>query len=265
MKQVLPKLPRPSLINLLTEGRTFLELGAMGVSLPFLFRAPKGDNHPVMVIPGFMAGDLSTKPIRSFLNRQGYQSYGWGLGRNFGSHIVGGENVLSDDLLNKVIELSVIHDAKISLVGWSLGGLLAREIARKIPDCVRQVISLGSPFNGPSGSASAVESIFEYVNGNLVQNNPDIISQMATPPPVPTSALYSKSDGIVHWKACSHFEINEDQQAENIEVLGSHTGLGHNPQVLWIVANRLAQAENNWQPYKYSKPKRSFNAILNSL
>jgi pimeloyl-ACP methyl ester carboxylesterase len=161
-----------------------------------------------------------------------------------------------------VIELSVIHDAKVSLVGWSLGGVLAREVARIIPDCVRQVITLGSPFNGPSGSASIVEGLFELINGNLAQGNPEIMKKMLLPPPVPTSALYSKSDGVSHWKACLHHSFGDHLEAENIEVRGSHTGLGHNPQVVWIVANRLAQAENNWQAYKGSETQNSFNPSL---
>lgn len=259
MKHDLPNIPRPSLRHMLTEGRTLLELGAMGASLPFLMRAPKGDGHPVMVLPGFMANDLSTKPLRSFLSRKDYQVKGWGLGRNLGTHIVGGKQVLSDQLINKVIELSVIHDAKVSLVGWSLGGVLAREIARIIPDCVRQVITLGSPFNGSSGSVPMVQGLFEMINGNVAKGNPEIVQQMFLPPPVPTSALFSKTDGVAHWKACMQHSFGDNPRAENIEVKGSHTGLGHNPQVVWIVADRLAQTENNWQPYKAAKTKNSFN------
>tara|TARA_R110000868_G_scaffold403301_1_gene680441 strand:- start:44 stop:757 length:714 start_codon:yes stop_codon:yes gene_type:complete len=233
-----------------SEGRSLIELSAFGAALPFLKRAPSGDGHPVMVLPGFLASDLSTKPIRSFLKGKGYETYGWELGRNLGTHIVGGEQVLSDKLINRVIELSVIHSAKVSLVGWSLGGILARELARIIPDCVRQVITLGSPFNGPHGSSSAVEGLFEFINGNVSQSNPDVLKQMITPPPVPSSALYSKSDGIAHWQACINHRIEEHHQAENIQVRGSHSGLGHNPRVVWIIANRLSQAESNWQPYK---------------
>ena len=262
MKHVLPKTSRPSLRHMFTEGRAILELGAMGASLPLLMRAPRGDGHPVMVLPGFMASDISTKPLRSFLARKGYRSKGWGLGRNFGTHIVGGQQVLSDELLDKVIELSVIHDAKVSLVGWSLGGILAREIARVIPDCVRQVITLGSPFNGPSGSAAPVEGLFELFNGNLAQGNPEIMKNMLLPPPVPTSALYSKTDGIAHWKACLHHSFGDHTEAENIQVRGSHSGLGHNPQVVWIVANRLAQSENNWLPYNKPDIQSSFNSSL---
>ena len=250
MKHVLPNIPRPSLLHLFSEGRSLIELSAFGVSLPFLKRAPSGDGHPVLVIPGFLASDISTKPIRAFLKGKGYETYGWELGRNLGTHIVGGEQVLSDKLINRVIELSVIHYAKVSLVGWSLGGILARELSRIIPDCVRQVITLGSPFNGSQGSSPAVAGLFELINGNFSQTNPDVVRQMLTPPPVPNSALFSKTDGVVHWQACINHRIEAHHQAENIQVRGSHSGLGHNPQVVWIIANRLAQEETNWQPYK---------------
>jgi pimeloyl-ACP methyl ester carboxylesterase len=250
MKHVLPNIPRPSLFHMFTEGRSLVELSAFGAALPFLNRAPSGDGHPVMVLPGFLASDFSTKPIRSFLKGKGYETYGWGLGRNLGTHIVGGEQVLSDNLINRVIELSVIHSAKVSLVGWSLGGILAREIARIIPDCVRQVITLGSPFNGPHGSSPVVERLFELINGNVSQSNPDVVRKMVMLPPVPNSALYSKTDGVVHWQACINHRIETHHQAENIQVRGSHSGLGHNPQVVWIIANRLSQVEASWQPYK---------------
>ncbi|MBU3004071.1 hypothetical protein [Paraglaciecola arctica] len=249
MKHVLPNIPRPSLFHMFGEGRSLFELSAFGITLPFLKRAPNGDGHPVLVIPGFLASDLSTKPIRSFLKRKGYQSYGWELGRNLGTHIVGGEQVLSDKLINRVIELSVIHNAKVSIVGWSLGGILARELARIIPDCVRQVITLGSPFNGTQGSSLAVAGLFEMINGNVSKTNPEIVQHMHTPPPVPNSALYSKSDGVVHWQSCINQNIEDHHLAENIQVRGSHSGLGHNPQAVWIIANRLAQNESNWRPY----------------
>jgi pimeloyl-ACP methyl ester carboxylesterase len=257
MQHVLPKIPRPSLLHMFSEGRSLIELSAFGAALPFLKRAPCGDGHPVMVLPGFLASDFSTKPIRSFLKGKGYETYGWELGRNLGTDIVGGEQVLSDKLINRVIEISVIHNAKVSLVGWSLGGILARELARIIPDCVRQVITLGSPFNGSQGSSPVVEGLFELINGNVSESNPDVVQQMFTPPPVPNSALYSKSDGVVHWQACINHRIKAHHQAENIQVCGSHSGLGHNPHVVWIVANRLSQPEASWQPYKLEKTQFS--------
>ena len=243
------KLPKPSFAHMFGEGRSILEMGVTGMFMPFLLSAPKGDNHPVMVLPGFMASDISTKPIRAFLKLKGYKTYGWGLGRNLGTEIVGGENVVSDALINRVIELSVKHDKKVSLVGWSLGGILAREVARLLPDFVRQVITLGSPFNGPDGSASIVSKLFGMINGDIVNSNPQAMQNMLMPPPVPTSAIYSRTDGVAHWQACMHRRIDLCDQAENIEVKGSHLGLGHNHQVIWIVANRLAQNEGVWQPY----------------
>jgi pimeloyl-ACP methyl ester carboxylesterase len=242
-------LPKPALKHMLAEGRSVLELGVTSMFMPFLLRAPKGDNHPVMVLPGFLASDISTQPIRAFLKLKGYQTYGWGLGRNLGTQIVGGENVISDVLLNRVIELSVKHGGKVSLVGWSLGGILAREIARLLPDIVRQVITLGSPFNGPDGSAPIASKLFDIINGDIADRNPQVMLNMLSPPPVPTSAIYSRTDGVAHWQACMNTRIDISEQAENIEVKGSHLGLGHNHQVIWIVANRLAQLEGLWQPY----------------
>lgn len=247
------KLPKPSLIHMFAEGRSILELGMSAMFMPFLLRAPEGDNHPVMILPGFLASDISTKPIRKFLDVKGYQTYGWGLGRNMGKQIVGGQDVICDTLLSRVIELSVKHNKKVSLVGWSLGGILARELARLLPDYVRQVITLGSPFNGPGGSVSMVAKLFSAINGDIVKNNPKLLQNMLTPPPVPSSAIYSRSDGVAHWQACINREIELFDEAENIEVRGSHSGLGHNPQVMWVVANRLAQSEGAWKPYDKRK------------
>lgn len=244
------RLPKPSFINMIGEGRSVFELGVTGMLLPYLSRAPKGDNHPVMVLPGFLASDLSTKPLRSFLNFKGYQAFGWGLGRNLGTEIVGGDHVLSDALINRVIRLSLEHDKKVSLVGWSLGGILARELARLLPDYVRQVITLGSPFNGPGGSVPMVAKLFNLINGDIVTTNPNVLSNMLKPPPVPSSAIFSRTDGVAHWQACTNMKIEPQDQAENIEVKGSHTGLGHNYKVIWIVADRLSQREGAWTPYQ---------------
>ena len=158
-----------------------------------------------------------------------------------------------------MIELSVKHDKKVSLVGWSLGGILAREIARLLPDFVRQVITLGSPFNGPDGSAPLASKLFGMINGDIANNNPQAMLNMLTPPPVPTSAIYSRTDGVAHWQACTNRRIEHAKQAENIEVKGSHLGLGHNHQVVWIVANRLAQEEGSWQPYVKNGSKEQYS------
>jgi pimeloyl-ACP methyl ester carboxylesterase len=257
-KVSLLNLPKPSIVHMLSEGRMLLELGATSLFLPFLLRAPKGDGHPVMVLPGFLASDVSTKPLRAFLKVKGYKTYGWELGRNLGTEIVGGEQVISDALISRVVGLSEKYNKKISLVGWSLGGVLAREVARLLPNHVRQVISLGSPFNGPDGSAPVASKLFELINGDIAKSNPKAMQEMLSPPPLPTTAIFSRTDGVAHWHACKHHEVERHEQAENIEVRGSHMGLGHNHQVIWIVANRLAQAEGNWQPYQRDEPVPMF-------
>lgn len=241
---------RPSLRHFLSESRALAEFGATSMMMPLLMQAPRGDRHPVMVLPGFLASDTSTKPLRTYLRLKKYTPYGWDLGRNLGTHIVGGQNIVSDELLNNVIKHCVKHEQKVSLIGWSLGGILAREIARVIPDCVRQVISLGSPFNGPKGSAPVAAKIFHLINGDIGAREPEAMMQMLTPPPVPSTAIFSRSDGIAHWQACKDDHHESTVNTENIEVKGSHLGLGHNPQVLWIIANRLAQAEGHWTPFR---------------
>ncbi|MFT4995014.1 MAG: pimeloyl-ACP methyl ester carboxylesterase [Paraglaciecola sp.] len=251
-------LPKPSLMHMLGEGRALLELGATSFLMPLLLRAPKGDGHPVMVLPGFLASDMSTQPLRRFLKVKGYNSYGWGLGRNLGTEIVGGEKIISDVLTARVIALSEKYDRKISLIGWSLGGVLAREVARVMPDHVRQVISLGSPFNGLGGSAPLASKLFELINGDIAGSNPQGMLAMLSPPPVPSTAIFSRTDGVAHWQACTHHNVENHEEAENIEVRGSHMGLGHNHQVIWVVANRLAQAEGRWLPYQAESPAPLF-------
>lgn len=242
---------RPSRLSMLSEGRALMEFGAAGLMMPFLMRAPKGDGHPVMVIPGFLASDRSTGLLRTFLKMKGYKPEGWGLGRNLGTHIKGGKHIVSDEVLNRVIEMHVRNDSKVSLVGWSLGGIFAREIARAIPDCVRQVISLGSPFNGPKGAAPMAAKIFQLINGDMAKREPHAMERMLKPPPVPSSAIFSRTDGVAHWQACRDDWAHDFNQSENIEVRGSHMGLGHNPQVLWIIANRLALPDGHWHPFRH--------------
>ena len=247
------KVNKPSLLNFVRESRALMEFGVTSLAMPVLLRAPRGDKHPVMVLPGFLASDRSTRPLCTYLKMKGYTPYGWELGRNMGTHIVGGEQLISDELLNQVIKHFVRHEQKVSLIGWSLGGILAREIARKIPECVRQVISLGSPFNGPKGSAPVAARIFELINGDIGSREPEALADMIKPPPVPSTAIFSRTDGIAHWEACRDDHHGIEHQTENVEVSGSHLGLGHNPQVIWVIANRLAQPEGHWQPFRQER------------
>src|SRR4029079_14515419 len=131
----------PSRTLMFLEGRAISELGAFLGALPLLSRARKGDGHPVLVLPGLVASDTSTRPLRSFLNNRGYAVSGWRPGRNLALR-----QGVQHAMVDLVRELNETHGRKLSLVGWSLGGLYARQLAKMMPDRVRSVITLGSPF-----------------------------------------------------------------------------------------------------------------------
>src|SRR6202165_4016928 len=140
----------PSKTLMFLEGRAIHEFGAFLGALPLLSLAPKGDGHPVLVLPGLVASDTSTRPLRSFLKNRGYAVSGWGLGRNLGLR-----DGVQHAMVDLVRELSDSHGRKISLVGWSLGGLYARQLAKMMPDRVRSVITLGSRLAGAAKPPNA--------------------------------------------------------------------------------------------------------------
>ena len=210
-----PVFRRPSPMRLALElPRAGLDAAGLASVWPLLLRAPRGDGHPVLVLPGFGASDLSTRVLRGFLRDRGYHVHAWRLGRNLGPRAG-----TVQGLRSRVRELAERHGRRMSLVGWSLGGIYAREIARAAPAVVRQVITLGSPFH-------------LYDRGALS---------------VPSTAVFSRGDGVVSWRTCVE---ETSPTSESVEVVGSHSGLGHNPAVLWIVADRLAQPEGSWRPFE---------------
>ncbi len=235
----------PSMLLALSElPRAIFELGSLPWASPLLSKAPKGDGHPVLVLPGFMASDGSTALMRRFLEKRGYDAHAWKLGRNLGPKSIGTEAEHLIDLLDAVHTLT---GKKVSLVGWSLGGVMARQLSRRRPDAVRQVISLGSPFAGHP-KATTVWKVYERLTGHKI-DDPDTLKQLEEselPPPVPSTAIFSKADGIVAWEICRE---PEGPQTDNIEVYGSHCGLGVNAAVLYAVADRLAQDEDDWKPF----------------
>jgi predicted alpha/beta hydrolase family esterase len=230
----------PSRELLLLEVRAIWELTAFFASYPLLRLAARGDGHSVLVLPGLAASDTSTRPLRRFLADQGWASQGWQLGANRGPR-PGAEAAMQERLA------SVFRQSgrKVSLIGWSLGGIFAREMARRAPEQVRAVITLGSPFAGAPRASNAWR-LYEQASQRKVDDWP-AREQMKTPPPVPATAIFSRSDGIVAWQGCLE---QEGPLAENIEVEGSHCGLGHNPVVLHAIADRLAQPEGQWQHFK---------------
>jgi hypothetical protein len=233
------KMRPPSKLLLLSEVRAVYELGAFVGAYPLLRMLPPGDGHPVMVLPGFVASDDSTQPLRSFLRNHGYAAHGWDLGRNLGL-----QHGLNERKLARLHDLRRHYGRKVSLIGWSLGGVFARELAKRAPDDVRQVITLGSPFKGDV-RANHASRLYQKLAGHSVEEARATIN-LSEPPPVPTTAIYSRSDGIVHWECC----VEEDgPQSESVEVSSSHCGLGHHPAALYVIADRLAQPEGSWTPF----------------
>jgi pimeloyl-ACP methyl ester carboxylesterase len=234
----------PSTTLQLLEARTVPEFGAFWLMRPWLSAvATRGDGHAVLVLPGLLAADSSTRALRGFLNSHGYEAHGWKQGRNFGLRAN-----LERDMLARIDELFE-HSGRrrISLVGWSLGGLYARQLAKIVPDKVRCLISLGSPFAGSPKSTNAWRT-YEIVSGRKIEEQ-DLLAKLAEPPPAPTTSIFSRTDGVCAWQAC----LNKDgPHAENIEVYGSHCGLGHHPAVVYAIADRLAQPEGAWQKFDRS-------------
>ncbi len=241
-------LHRPHWTKLVLESRTLLEAGSFAMSYPWLQLTPKGDGHPVLVLPGFLASDFSTKLLRTFLKSRHYRAYGWRLGRNLGRHSHP-ETGCGPAIINRLHEIHEKHGEKVTVIGWSLGGIYARELGRLFPDKVRQVISMGSPFCN-NQRANHATKIFEKTSGyQLSDMCPVLIKNMPTPPPVPSTSFYSKTDGITAWQCCLE---QDSDNTQNIEVQCSHLGYGHHPAVMWALADRLAQPAGQWQPFQPS-------------
>jgi len=232
----------PSPLLLALEGRAFFEWWACIAIWPLLARAPRGDGHPVLVVPGLSAGDATTWPLRRFLERIGYAAYPWKLGLNFGPR--GGA---AHKLLNRIRAIEREHGRKVTLIGWSLGGAMARVLAVREPKRIRSVITLGSPLGGHPKATNAWR-LFELVSGVRV-DDPRLLALMTRHPDVPSTSILSKTDGIVSWPMSL---IPRNDLSENIEVASSHFGMGANPAVLWAIADRLAQPEGAWKPFDRS-------------
>ncbi len=234
----------PSSALLLTEPiRGLVDLATLPLASPWLATAPRGDGHGVLVLPGLLASDRSTVPLRQFLRLLGYDVRGWGLGRNRGPT----EEVL--DQLPRALQDHVQRTGRaVSLAGWSLGGIFARELARLYPGQVRQVITLGSPFaqrerwgsyaDGPYRQLSHLHAAAGRLPSRL---------QVARPIRVPSTSVYSRQDGIVSWQACVE---PETALHENVEVRCSHLGFGVDPATLWLIADRLAVPAGEHRPFR---------------
>jgi pimeloyl-ACP methyl ester carboxylesterase len=230
------------------------ELGAAFAASPLLRLIGRGDHHPVLVLPGFMADDPSTAPLRFVLRGQGYWVHGWNLGRNLGPtpHVV-------DGMIERLTSLYERHERPVSLVGWSLGGIYARRLAQRSPEMIRQVITLGSPFRISASGRSSVSSMFDRLRPlHAIDLEHTLHDIRDTPLPVPSTAIYTRTDGVVRWWQCLEAA---GERSENIEVIGSHIGLGFNPSAIYAISDRLAQAIGYWKPFR---PPIGFGALFPS-
>jgi pimeloyl-ACP methyl ester carboxylesterase len=239
--------PPSPIWSFLEPTRAAMEMSTLPFAMMTMGCIPRGDGHPVMVLPGFMGSDSSTVTIRNYLTALGYEVYPWALGRNLGRR---------GDIEHKMVEranhIAATHGQKVSLVGWSLGGIFARQIARDIPDAVRQVITLGSPFGSPGrgGTNKEIAELYEMMSGENPAEEPlEALEEIWSAPPVPSTAIFSKSDGVAAWEVCIE---QEGPLTDNVEVHGSHTGLGFNPVVLYVIGDRLSLAEDEWTPFDRS-------------
>jgi pimeloyl-ACP methyl ester carboxylesterase len=238
------RLAPPAPLLSLLESRAVFELGAGIAASPLLRMIGRGDRHPVLILPGFLAGDPSTAPLRSVLRSQGYWTHGWQLGRNLGPT----PDVI-DGLVTRLTALHDRHGRPVSIIGWSLGGIYARRLARRSPEMVRQVITLGSPFRIQEvGGRSAVSTLYDRLRpGHAIGLEHLLPGDHEVPASVPVTAIYTRSDGVVRWWQC--IERIGDRR-ENIEVRGSHSGLGFNAAVIYAISDRLAQPVDRWQPFR---------------
>ncbi|MES2899845.1 MAG: alpha/beta hydrolase [Pseudomonadota bacterium] len=231
----------PGLVRLALEMRAPWELGIALAAYPFMRKAPAGDGHPVLVFPGLAAGDVTTVVIRRFLADLGYSAHAWEQGLNFGPR----PGVL-EACVDKVRQLREQTGRRVSLVGWSLGGVYARELAKMMPDDVRLVISMGTPFTG-SPKATNAWRVYQLVSGEKEIDEARFASLRETPG-VPTTSIFSRTDGVVAWQ-CSLEQ--ETERSENIEVHASHVGMGLNPTALYAIADRLSQPEGEWKRFDH--------------
>jgi pimeloyl-ACP methyl ester carboxylesterase len=233
----------PPLSLFLSEpGRAGAELGLYLATRPLRPSLPVGDGQPVLLLPGLMADDATFLPLRRVLYSLGYRVHGWQLGRNIGPTFaaVRGMEMRIDELADR-------YGRPVSLIGWSLGGVYARSMARRRPEHVRQVITLGSPIRMTHRGQTRATSTFERFAHLHVEKAEYPLESGLEPLTAPATSIYSRSDGIVHWQACLDLP---GPNAENIAIHSSHLGLGHNPAAIWAVADRLAQPEHEWVPFR---------------
>lgn len=229
----------PSRLVALAELAAPLEYAVALTTRPLLGRFPRG-SRTVMVLPGFMANDSSTYVLRRELKMLGHDVYTWGQGTN-----IGPSAKIQQGMLRRLQRIADRTGDKVDLVGWSLGGVFARYLAHERPDLVSSVITLGSPLRPTGKREGFVGKIFSSLtmhhDADMGDFDPSGRLKM------PLTCVWTRTDGVVDWRAAA---ARPGPQVENIEVPGTHLGLGVNPIALHIVADRLSQPRGDWRPYR---------------
>lgn len=231
----------PSL-TMLEPFRALMELALHQFATPP--KAAPGDGHPVIIFPGLGADGASVSILRAHCHDLGYEAFDWGQGFNTGPR--GGLDAWLEGLADQISRQLAKHAKPATLIGWSLGGLYARELGKLLAPRLRQVITIATPFNGSADDNSA-SWLSTVLGGGASSIDPTWIQRLRTPPPIRTTSIYSRSDGVVAWETCRHDK--RSRLVQDIEVDGSHMGMGWNREVLNIVADRLGQQAGPWRPY----------------
>lgn len=196
----------------------------------------RGDGHPVVLYPGLASDKRAFSALRKRCETLGFPTLDWGRGFNTGPK--GNVDAWMGDLAHDTSELLAPYSKKATLIGWSLGGFYAREVAKLLRSQVRQVITMGTPFNDGIEHTN-VAWIFRMLNGTAPLIDAAMSARLRTPPPVPTTSIYSRGDGVVAWQSCR--DNTQNPRTENVEVSGSHIGMGWNSAVIDVVCKRLSK------------------------
>ncbi len=235
-----------AILTALEPSRAWVEFGAFVSAWPRAASRSGRDGHPVIVLPGFFAGDPSTRLLRNYLRSRGYAVSGWSLGRNRGPTRAALKGM--NDLVSKTVDQT---DAPVSIIGWSLGGIFARQIAGRRPEDVRQVITLAGPYRLSPGARTRATHLYDsYSHLHVTAADFPGADGYWRPLPMPATSLYTRTDGIVDWRSCIE---PETALSENIAVLSSHCGIGHHPAAVYAIADRLAQPVGDWSPFRPPK------------
>ncbi len=226
-------IPPPPLYNVLLETRAVAEWTSMFWLYPFIPKHKSDKEKPVLLMPPYLGNDNSTTFVRKYLKSLGFKTYKWDLGIN----MINSKSL--PKLIEKLDEIYEKHQEKVSLVGWSGGGIFAKIIANRYPEKVAQLITIGSPVWGVKNMKTPVISSLEFLRGTkLKERNEKFIKELEAIPKIPITCVYTKTDGLIPWKNCMEAETYRDD-IKNVEVFGSHCGMGANATVLLTVANAL--------------------------